>query len=259
MQVKKYLTLQLIIKGKIMENLNVEESSPNKLVKKVYQAISSVANEIITNGGIAKEKPAKEKSKTATYGAPDYAFRSIDQVYNALSPALVKHKLIILPRMIDRQVTERISSNGKTLFYVVVTGEFDFIAIEDGSMVTIRTYGEAMDSGDKATNKAMSVAYKYAAFQAFCIPTEETIQDADKENHEVLPVSEQNQSQPQIQAKPVLTPTSKAWEKAINSFIQNGNLDIVKQHAIVSPEIEQQIKDIAHTRTVQQSDNDIPL
>lgn len=241
-----------------MENLNVAESSPNKSVKKVYQAISSVANEIITNGGIAKEKPAK-KGKTATYGAPDYAFRSIDQVYNALSPALVKHKLIILPRMIDRKVTERISSNGKTLFYVVVTGEFDFIAIEDGSMVTIRTYGEAMDSGDKATNKAMSVAYKYAAFQAFCIPTEETIQDADKENHEVLPVSEQNQSQPQTQAKPVLTPTSKAWEKAINSFIQNGNLDIVKQHAIVSPEIEQQIKDIAHTRTVQQSDDDIPL
>ena len=241
-----------------MENLNVAESSPNKSVKKVYQAISSVANEIITNGGIAKEKPAK-KGKTATYGAPDYAFRSIDQVYNALSPALVKHKLIILPRMIDRKVTERISSNGKTLFYVVVTGEFDFIAIEDGSMVTIRTYGEAMDSGDKGTNKAMSVAYKYAAFQAFCIPTEETIQDADKENHEVLPVSEQNQSQPQTQAKPVLTPTSKAWEKAINSFIQNGNLDIVKQHAIVSPEIEQQIKDIAHTRTVQQSDDDIPL
>ena len=242
-----------------MENLNVAESSTNESVKNVYKAISNVANEIITNGGIAKEKPAKEKNKAATYGAPDYAFRSIDQVYNALSPALVKHKLMILPRMIDRQVTERISSNGKTLFYVVVTGEFDFISIEDGSMVTSRTYGEAMDSGDKATNKAMSVAYKYAAFQAFCIPTEETKQDADKENHEVLPVSEQNQSQPQTQTKVVLTPTSKAWEKAINSFIQNGNLDIVKQHAIVSPEIEQQIKDIAHTRTVQQSDNDIPL
>lgn len=226
---------------------------------KVYQAISNVANDIITNGGIAKEKPAKEKGKTAAYGTPDYAFRSIDQVYNALSPALVKHKLIILPRMVDRQVTERTSSKGFTLLYVIVTGEFDFISTEDGSKVTIRTYGEAMDSGDKGTNKAMSVAYKYAAFQAFCIPTEETIQDADKENHEVLPVSEQNQSQPQTQAKPVLTPTSKAWENAINSFIQNGNLDMVKKHAIVSPEIEQQIKDIAHTRTAQQPDDDIPL
>ncbi|MGL9724902.1 ERF family protein, partial [Sodalis sp. (in: enterobacteria)] len=44
---------------------------------------------------------------------------------------------------------------------------------------------EAMDSGDKATNKAMSIAYKYAAFQAFCIPTEETAIDADAEVHEV--------------------------------------------------------------------------
>ena len=253
MQVKKYQILQLIIKEEIMENLNVAESLPNKSVKKVYQAISNVANEIIANGGIAKEKPAKEKGKSIAYGAPDYAFRSIDQVYNALGPALVKHKLIILPRMIDRQVTERISSNGKTLFYVVVSGEFDFISTDDGSQVTIKTFGEAMDSGDKATNKAMSVAYKYAAFQAFCIPTEETIQDADTENHEVLPVSEQTQ------AKPVLTPTSKAWENAINSFIQNGNLDVVKKHAIVSPEIEQQIKDIAHTRTAQQPDDDIPL
>jgi len=44
-----------------------------------------------------------------------------------------------------------------------------------------------MDSGDKATNKAMSIAYKYAAFQAFCIPTEETAIDADAEVHQVAP------------------------------------------------------------------------
>jgi hypothetical protein len=53
-----------------------------------------------------------------------------------------------------------------------VEAEFDFVAASDGSKHTVKTYGEAMDSGDKATNKAMSAAYKYAAFQAFCIPTE---------------------------------------------------------------------------------------
>ena len=159
--------------------------------------------------------------------------------------------------MVDRQVTERTTSKGYSLLYVVVSGEFDFISTEDGSKVTIKTFGEAMDSGDKATNKAMSVAYKYAAFQAFCIPTEETTQDADKETHEVLPVSEQIQPQPP--AKPVLTPTSKGWENAINSFIKNGNLDIVKKHAIVSPEIEQQIKEIAETRKSQKQDDEIPL
>ena len=49
-----------------------------------------------------------------------------------------------------------------------------------------KVFGEAMDSGDKATNKAMSAAYKYAAFQAFCIPTEGD-NDADKTTHEVSP------------------------------------------------------------------------
>ena len=46
--------------------------------------------------------------------------------------------------------------------------------------------GEGMDSGDKATNKAMAIAYKYACFQTFCIPTEE-MKDPDSECHEVAP------------------------------------------------------------------------
>ena len=56
--------------------------------------------------------------------------------------------------------------------YVTVDAEFDFVSALDGSKHTVRTFGEAMDSADKATNKAMSAAYKYAAFQAFAIPTE---------------------------------------------------------------------------------------
>jgi hypothetical protein len=51
---------------------------------------------------------------------------------------------------------------------------------------TARTFGEAMDSGDKATNKAMSAAYKYVTFQTFCIPTEGD-NDADLTTHETVP------------------------------------------------------------------------
>lgn len=46
-----------------------------------------------------------------------------------------------------------------------------------------------MDSGDKATNKAMSAAYKYAAFQAFAIPTEGD-NDADGSTHEIKSASQ---------------------------------------------------------------------
>jgi hypothetical protein len=70
------------------------------------------------------------------------------------------------------------------LFYITVEAEFDFVSSEDGTKHTVKTFGEAMDSGDKATNKAMSAAYKYACFQAFSIPTESR-DDADYQTHEV--------------------------------------------------------------------------
>ena len=79
---------------------------------------------------------------------------------------------------------ERSSKAGAALFYVTVEVEFDFVSAEDGSKHTVKTFGEAMDSGDKATNKAMSAAYKYAAFQAFSIPTESD-NDADASTHVV--------------------------------------------------------------------------
>jgi hypothetical protein len=58
------------------------------------------------------------------------------------------------------------------------------VAAEDGSRHTISVVGEAMDSGDKATNKAMSAAFKYACMEVFCIPTEGT-PDADQDTHDV--------------------------------------------------------------------------
>ena len=41
-------------------------------------------------------------------------------------------------------------------------------------------FRSGMDSGDKATTKAMAIAFKYACFQVFCIPTEE-MKDPDAE------------------------------------------------------------------------------
>lgn len=99
-----------------------------------------------------------------------YKFRGIDDVYQAINPLLFSHGLCILPRMMSRTCVERTSSANKIIFVVTVEAEFDFVSCVDGSKHTIRTYGEAMDSSDKATNKAMSAAYKYACFQTFAIP-----------------------------------------------------------------------------------------
>ena len=144
--------------------------------KSVYQLIAAVAAEMASEG-ISKGRKNKDQG---------YTFRGIDDVYNALAPVLAKHGLVVLPRCLVRTVTERQTRNGGTLFSVVVESEFDFVSSHDGSRHTVKTFGEAMDSADKATNKAMSAAYKYAAFQTFCIPTEGD-NDADGATPDVAP------------------------------------------------------------------------
>lgn len=142
----------------------------------VYRAINAVQADLA--------KVGIEKARRNTQQG--YSFRGIDDVYGALAPLLAKHGLCILPRVTDRQVTERQTAKGGLLFYTVLTVEFDFVSTLDGSRHTVTTVGEAMDSADKSSNKAMSAAYKYAAFLSFAIPTEGD-DDADATSHEVAP------------------------------------------------------------------------
>lgn len=141
----------------------------------VYKAIAAVQSEL-AQIGISKSSQNKQQG---------FMFRGIDAVYNALAPLLAKHNLCILPRCTERDYVERTTKAGGVLFYITVKSDFDFVSAIDGSKHTVTTYGEAMDSGDKATNKAMSAAYKYAAFQTFCIPTEGD-NDADATTHELV-------------------------------------------------------------------------
>ena len=144
---------------------------------KVYQAIGAVSA-AMSHQGISK-------SRLNTQGA-GYKFRGIDDVLNALSGALVTAGLVILPRCTERVIVERTTKAGGAMFNVTCRVEFDLVSTEDGSTHTVATYGEAMDSADKATNKAMSAAYKYLALLVFCIPTEATADtDADFSTHEV--------------------------------------------------------------------------
>lgn len=142
----------------------------------VYKAVNAV-QAALAKSGISKDRKASG-------GGASYAFRGIDDVYSHLAPLLAEHGLCVFPRCMSREVTERATRNGGALFVAVVHAEFDFVAMADGSKHTAATFGEAMDSSDKATNKAMSAAFKYAAFMTFCIPTEGD-NDADATGHEV--------------------------------------------------------------------------
>jgi hypothetical protein len=158
----------------------------------VYGAIEAVMRDV-GQKGIAKDQKNKQQ---------DYKYRGIDDVYNAIAPLLAQHHLVIVPRVINREKTERETKNGSVLFYVVVQVEFDIICALDGSRHVASTWGEAMDSGDKATNKAMSAAYKYMAMQTFCIPTEGD-NDADATSHdEIKPDAGASDTQPRRDPPP---------------------------------------------------------
>ena len=135
--------------------------------KNIYETITAVMAEI---GAVGKDSRNEQQR---------FMYRGIDAVMNAINPALIKHKLFVVPEIIEQKREERHTAKGGNLIYSICTVKYTFYA-EDGSSVSATVIGEGMDSGDKATNKAMSIAFKYACFQVFCIPTEE-MKDPDAE------------------------------------------------------------------------------
>lgn len=128
-------------------------------------------NELIWSKLIAIQNDIEAIEKKKGEGI-NYKFRGIDDLYNAIHPLHKKYGVIIIPRVMESTRENRTSAKGNALIYSLLDIEYDFVA-EDGSKATVKTRGEAMDSGDKATNKAMSIALKYALLHMYLIPTED--------------------------------------------------------------------------------------
>lgn len=126
----------------------------------IYQAITAIMDE-----GYAITKGKRNQQQ-------GFMYRGIDDVMNTFQPLLAKHHVFVVPEVLEQTRMERAIKEGKTILYSVLRMKYTFFA-EDGSSVSAIVVGEGMDSGDKASNKAMAVAMKYAMFQVFCIPTEE--------------------------------------------------------------------------------------
>ena len=136
----------------------------------IAQALSEVMKAV---GGIAK------KDRNTAQG---FNFRGIDSVVNAVSPALQKFGVIVVPSVEDYEYhTVEIGRNRTAMGHVKVKVTYTFIGA-NGDAIKTTVVGEAMDSGDKATAKAMSVAFRTALLQALCLPTDEI--DPDAESYE---------------------------------------------------------------------------
>lgn len=130
-----------------------------------------------------------------------FSFRGIDDVYNMLHPLFKKYGLISLPTKIyDFSTVEKSTSRGGSLFFRLFTVQFTFYA-KDGSFITSEVRAEGMDAGDKATNKAMAVAHKYALIQAFSIPTEESANE-DPDQYSDFPFPEETEFDAPLKKQP---------------------------------------------------------
>lgn len=137
----------------------------------IYSAICGVMEDI----GVVGKNDINRQQR--------FKYRGIDAVMNALNPAMLKHRIFCVPEVLEHNREERTTAKGATLIYSVCRIRYTFFTT-DGSSVQAVVVGEGMDSGDKATNKAMAVAFKYACFQTFCIPTENLMDDPDAETPE---------------------------------------------------------------------------
>lgn len=167
-----------------------------KAIHKVQTAMSAV--------GVGKSTKVKDKSGNLLFEC-----RGIDAVMNALSSELSKADLIVLPKGKNIEKFDEKDKYGNSLTRIIVTFEFIFISAIDGSRETVITYGEGMDKGDKSTTKSMAIAYKYALCNSFCIPTEATHPEADKDTYE-------------LKSNPELKSIDQKMDEKINQHIKKG-------------------------------------
>lgn len=148
-----------------------------------------------------------------------YQFRGVDDVVANVQAVMAECGVVCVPRVVEREREMVATKSGGTMASVRLLVEHVFYCAEDGSFVTCTTLGEAMDSGDKASNKAMSAALKYALVETLLIPTYEVDRDTEEHSSAMGPPS----SPPKTQAaRPPATvhqfPTKEpsTWEVRIN-------------------------------------------
>ena len=133
----------------------------------------------------AAMKDIEAIGKNQTNAQQRFKFRGIDDVYNSLHDVFSKHELFSTTEVLEDKVEDKISKSGTEIKYRILKIKYT-IYTSDGSNVSGIILGEAMDSGDKAANKAMAIAHKYFLTQLFLIPTSDN-NDADGSSYEVMP------------------------------------------------------------------------
>lgn len=175
---------------------------------------------------------AKAVGKDQTNQIQKFKYRGIEDVYNGIQDAMSKHGVFTTQKLIWEKVKEIKSQKGTAGIHVRSKYRFRFFA-EDGSFVHTECIGEGLDYGDKASNKSLSVAHKYALTTTFCLKYAD-LDDPDAETPEERGPDKEFKSRQYTSQAPVET-ISDAQIKRLYTLASNHgwSQDEVKQ--IIGP------------------------
>jgi len=131
---------------------------------------------------VMAEVQSISKSQRVTSGPAQFNFRGVDAVVNVVGPILRKHGVVVVPHSVEEIREERYETASKKPMHGVILRIVWRFYGPDGSFIEASSVGESADSGDKASPKAHSVAYRTVLLQALCIPTDDP--DPDSQVHE---------------------------------------------------------------------------
>jgi hypothetical protein len=164
---------------------------PAPAMPTVYALIPKIMNEV---GAIGKSGKNTQQN---------YKFRSIDDMYNKLQPVLARNGVFFVPEIIESTEDSYANNKGTRFVRVKVRVKYHIYAADGSELISV-VDGEGIDTSDKATNKAITAAFKYMLIQVFCIAVED-LPDADKDSHEPPPLPK-----PRLAAAPKPRPTKPA-------------------------------------------------
>lgn len=179
----------------------------------IYQALAAIMRE---SDAIGKDQQNRQQG---------FKFRGIDDVYNSLHHLFAKHGVVTMPEILSAERQERTNDRGTVLAFSLLRMKYTFYA-EDGSCISCVVQGEGMDSGDKATNKAMAIAHKYALIQALMIPTQDE-KDPDSEVHTVKPKTQAPEKDYKVIGAEIKTKIGRAaTQKDVDAIMANYKFDL---------------------------------
>lgn len=159
---------------------------------------------------VSAEVGVVPRGHTMRSGGESYTYRSVDQIQAAAHPHLAARGIVILPEVVRVEREERTARSGSGLHVCHLTVKFTFRGPAGDEAVAV-TQGEAQDSGDKATNKAMTAAFKAALSLVLNVPSVETAR-SDPDHTASPPGDDRAQARParQAQRRPSGQPRAEA-------------------------------------------------